>query len=360
LLQGEPVAFGHSISGFISEKIDETDVHAGADRSYHCNQCFLIFAKAGLLDAHVIRKHKNLEATSYTGSNATDTMSGRPRRQTATYSTNIAAKQSIITSVVGTPKRKPPERQVSVIVIQDDEDSPKGLPKTHTEHVCIDDITKPSRKRQKVESKLPPSPRAKRGDIKDVFRCAYCPEKFDTMDAKQEHLKLDHPDHFDKLKARCWQCPFRFRSIADLTKHVEATHPVLSTPEIPGPKKPKKASCFVCHTEVAQSGLRQHVKTRHPNAWLDDVKLDKMQKRYCPVCERQISTEQRSLRGHVQTEHQQLWKRELTVTAMLTPEGQSSTWATRFVKCPVCGLRYDSERLNKHMELKHGREEGAP
>lgn len=320
-----------------ADRGQELDGHHDHHGIYCCSLCPKVFHNAGSLDAHVRQDHHR------------DILSSQePKR-----------KPSVVIIEDGSAARTP-RRKVSVIIIDndDDGDDPAGRKSNRKEYIFIDDFPPTPRQRRRMIDKPPRSPKAKKGDPKEASYCAHCLEKFDTVALKQDHLARDHPDAFAKLKARCWLCSFRFRSIRDLTAHVEAAH---TEAELPGgggggggggrAGGPVRVECFVCAAAVAKSGLRQHVRNHHPQAWNQGFKLEKMQKRYCPACARLIREDQRNLKAHIQREHPQLWNKDLSEYEMLVPEAARLT--TRWASCPVCNRRYDAGRLEKHLELKH-------
>lgn len=336
----------------IHEEARECDTREDAEEVYCCSQCPKVFPNDGMLDVHVNQAHGNF--LSFLGSEPQKTVIKKPGQLANAKSQAVAPSRKpsvIIIEDDDIPVRKP-KRRVSVIILDDDDDS-QGNSTTRKEYICVDDIPSAPRRRNRPRNKTPRSPKAKRKGSDEVFRCAHCPEKFSSMGLKQEHLAMDHPDQFNKLNARCWQCTFRFRSIGDLTKHVEAVHTEKKLPLDDGQKKPIiRVNCFVCAMEVAKCGLRQHIKNKHPQAWNKEFKLENMEKRYCRVCEGLIDEKQRNLRSHIHTVHPELWHRELTEYEMLVPESQRKK--TKWALCPECNQRHDVERMAKHMELKHG------
>lgn len=245
------------------------------------------------------------------------------------------------------------KRKLSVIIIDDDDDLASGSSKPR-EYIFVDDVPL-----QRGRPKTPGSPKARKGYPQEMLYCAYCPGSFETMALKQEHLALEHPEAFARLRARCWHCSFRFRSILDLSKHVETAHveAAHAEPKIPDDEERKQGvriNCYVCDKEVSKTNLRVHVKNKHPRAWNQEFSIEKMQKRYCGVCECLISANQRSLRAHIRNIHPELWKNNLTVHEMLAPATSKGTNNMKWAACPVCDQRYDADRLEKHMGLKHG------
>ncbi|KAJ9150118.1 hypothetical protein NKR19_g5422 [Coniochaeta hoffmannii] len=329
---------------------------------YGCSQCPKVFDDAGKLDLHVIRDHGNF--LSFLGHEPEKLIVQKPSREKSQpreksqspgkpQTQQPKRKLSVVViedddEEAPKPKRK---RRVSVIVLDDDDndDDPQVKKPTRKEHITVDGTPSPPRKRKQSPKKQVKSLKPTKEAGHEVLRCANCPEKFDTMALKQEHLATDHADEFAKLNARCWQCNFRFRSIRDLNDHVQAMHTERGLPD-DGPKKPIRVNCFVCDQEVAKSTLRHHVKNQHPRAWQQNLKLEQMQKRYCPVCQGLINAAQRNLKAHIRNVHPELWNRNLSEEEMLVPEKKIRTkWAV----CTVCQERYVADKLDKHMELRH-------
>ncbi|OIW26911.1 hypothetical protein CONLIGDRAFT_683859 [Coniochaeta ligniaria NRRL 30616] len=275
-------------------------------------------------------------------------------------------------------KRK---RQPSIVVISDD-DSPARIsrprsspgaksqllqPTRKTSIISIDDESPaPKRHRhlflKKCKPRIPKNPSPRPGATpEEIIRCEHCEEEFETIGSGQEHLFQAHPDEFSKLNARCWDCSFRFPSIQELDEHVKSMHTDKSLSDHDDDNNPKKKThpkvhCFVCSSPISKPGMRQHVKNKHPLAWDPAFKLDKMEKRYCPVCERLIDAEHRNLKDHIHKIHCELWKRGLTEREMLGSRKKEEEEEPRWADCRVCQKRYTADRLERHMELMHGSE----
>lgn len=336
---------------------------------YFCTKCPRTFTTKGKLDLHFGRTHRSASQSS--GTKPTNTIIERNKQSVITnYQVQSPKRQpSVIVIDPGSPFRKT-KRKPSVIVITDDTSAVQIMrrrsshgtssqPENSTRKRSIiyindDDSPAPkgrnSSRLKKARAKLLKNEQPQRV-LKESFPCPHCEEVFEATGMKQEHLAQSHPEEFSKLTARCEKCSFRFRSILDLDKHAKAVHTAKGLPgNNDASDGPVKVTCFVCSTEVAKSGLRQHIKNKHPRAWDQRFKLDKMEKRYCPVCSRLIDDEQRNLKGHIRKDHPDLWNRELTEQEMLAPEKKQGTqWAD----CEVCHKRYHADRLGRHMELMH-------
>lgn len=372
---------GHSSKHSVSCQLDyyltpgsrhRSSVDEGSQKESHaiyfCTKCPRTFTTKGKLDLHFGRTHRTASRSS-----ETIPKNGIIERNKQSVITNYQVQSpkrqpSVIVIDSGSPFRKT-KRKPSVIVIADDASEVQimrrrsshgtSTPNTTRKRSIIyinDDESPAPKKRNNSRLKQARAKLLKNENpqkvLKESFPCPHCEEVFEAMGTKQEHLAQTHPEEFSKLTARCEKCSFRFRSILDLDKHVKAVHTATGLPgNDDAPDGPFKVSCFVCSMEVAKSSMRQHIKNKHPRAWDQRFKLDKMEKRYCPVCSRLIDDEQRNLKGHIRKDHPDLWNRELTEQEMLAPEKKQGTeWAD----CEVCHKRYHADRLGRHMELMHG------
>lgn len=342
----------------------DEDSHAGFPGGHYCGQCKKAFATEGRLDIHTGQAHggqshlndtrpteESMREQSVTGDNL-------PRR--------VNRNVSIITIDEGSPVRQR-KRKPSVIVIEDD-NSPVQASRHRSSTCTCSRFQRPTRQRSVIiieddspspkRHDRPKKPRRRalkskqpRAGVEEVFPCCYCDEVFDTMGMNQEHMAQFHAEEFSKLHVRCWECSFRFRSIQGLDKHVKEMHTGKKSADDDASKKLVKVDCFVCSGQIVKSSIRQHIRDQHPRAWNATLKLDKLEKRYCAVCDRLIQSEQQNLRAHIRKEHPQLWKKGLTEQEMLDPgKKEAAQWA----HCPVCHKRYTAQLLERHMELMHG------
>ncbi|KAB5542740.1 hypothetical protein GE09DRAFT_1225654 [Coniochaeta sp. 2T2.1] len=118
-----------------------------------------------------------------------------------------------------------------------------------------------------------------------------------------------------------------------------------------------EVKCFICAGVFIKKELAKHIKETHNDFWEEGSTVRQMEKRYCPLCKDSIRRlhEQgkgapKNLKSHIRIAHAEKYNKDAEAKDMLFPERKR---ITKWEDCPLCGLRYTADQLERHMQIKH-------